>query len=607
MAQINHNISSPNDDLGDQLRTAFGNQNTMNTELYDTKVDEVAGKGLSTNDFTNTLKAKLDALNAGAGINIQADWEQEDDTADDYIKNKPTEYFNSVGSFHYADLTTQTTPLSGVANVEKNLTNDIDGAETDLTNAPYGISTLWDSAGSELDFSQLAIGDVVNLRTTLKVTTSTANQNIHVYARIGIGSSSEKDLLIGSKFVETAGEITFDEELTIVISKEDYINYIGELFLLSENNSTIKVQEFEFVVIRKNINVIDIDGLTDLSATRTPTNVQINSSTGTSALIGLADATNAGLLKPAKYTVLENTSGTNTGDQDLSGKANIASPTFTGTPLAPTATLGTNTTQVATTAFVLENSSSSNYWTKTGDDIANNNTGFVGIGTSTPRTKLEITPVAGVNFQFTNSSPNRGVIQLINNSTSSIPLDINASEYDVKVQTASTIFIDSSKIKLKKPTDIIGASSTEYIALNLSNSSSTANQLVTLDFTNASVTTARIKSKIYLGGLGGDFQVFVRNITNTAYLQGLLIEATGLATLPSVTNALIEADTTGKALVTKEYVNRTFTVATLPSVASGVAHATVTDATAPTYLGTLTGGGAVTCPVFYNGTTWVSH
>jgi hypothetical protein len=33
-------------------------------------------------------------------------------------------------------------------------------------------------------------------------------------------------------------------------------------------------------------------------------------------------------------------------------KANLASPTFTGTPAAPTATAGTNTTQIATTAFV---------------------------------------------------------------------------------------------------------------------------------------------------------------------------------------------------------------------------------------------------------------
>jgi hypothetical protein len=36
----------------------------------------------------------------------------------------------------------------------------------------------------------------------------------------------------------------------------------------------------------------------------------------------------------------------------IASKANINSPTFTGTPAAPTASSGTNTTQLATTAFV---------------------------------------------------------------------------------------------------------------------------------------------------------------------------------------------------------------------------------------------------------------
>jgi len=40
---------------------------------------------------------------------------------------------------------------------------------------------------------------------------------------------------------------------------------------------------------------------------------------------------------------------------NLALKANIASPTFTGTPAAPTAAPGTNTTQIATTAFVIAN------------------------------------------------------------------------------------------------------------------------------------------------------------------------------------------------------------------------------------------------------------
>jgi Tfp pilus assembly major pilin PilA len=36
----------------------------------------------------------------------------------------------------------------------------------------------------------------------------------------------------------------------------------------------------------------------------------------------------------------------------ISSKADIASPTFTGTPAAPTATGGSNTTQIANTAYV---------------------------------------------------------------------------------------------------------------------------------------------------------------------------------------------------------------------------------------------------------------
>ena len=51
---------------------------------------------------------------------------------------------------------------------------------------------------------------------------------------------------------------------------------------------------------------------------------------------------------------------------------------------------------------------------------------------------------------------------------------------------------------------------------------------------------------------------------------------------------------------------KNYKVSTLPSGVIGD-HAYVTDATAPTYLGTLTGGGSIVCPVFYNGKTWVSY
>jgi len=54
----------------------------------DLKVDKVAGKELSENDFTDILKNKLDGIAAGAEVNVNADWNSV--SGDSEILNKPT-------------------------------------------------------------------------------------------------------------------------------------------------------------------------------------------------------------------------------------------------------------------------------------------------------------------------------------------------------------------------------------------------------------------------------------------------------------------------------------------------------------------------------------
>ena len=49
-----------------------------------------------------------------------------------------------------------------------------------------------------------------------------------------------------------------------------------------------------------------------------------------------------------------------------------------------------------------------------------------------------------------------------------------------------------------------------------------------------------------------------------------------------------------------------YTVATLPTVGTQGRRAWVTDALAPVFLSAVVGGGAVVCPVFDNGSTWVA-
>ena len=64
------------------------------------KVDKVDGKGLSTNDFTDSLKSKLDGIASGAEVNVQSDWNQTSTTADDYIKNKPQNLVQDANYVH---------------------------------------------------------------------------------------------------------------------------------------------------------------------------------------------------------------------------------------------------------------------------------------------------------------------------------------------------------------------------------------------------------------------------------------------------------------------------------------------------------------------------
>jgi hypothetical protein len=105
-------------------------------------------------------------------------------------------------------------------------------------------------------------------------------------------------------------------------------------------------------------------------------------------------------------------------------------------------------------------------------------------------------------------------------------------------------------------------------------------------------------------------------ITNTTSAVNNLT-ATGATTTNSPVISAVGSDTnisinltpkgTGSIVATAPVRLQGYTVATLPTAGTAGRTAYVTDATAPTYLGTLTGGGAVRTPVFDNGTAWVSY
>lgn len=87
----NVSITKGNVGLGNVDNTADADKpiSTAAQTALDGKVDKITGKGLSEANFTDAEKTKLAGIAAGADVNVQPDWNQGNDAADDYIKNKP--------------------------------------------------------------------------------------------------------------------------------------------------------------------------------------------------------------------------------------------------------------------------------------------------------------------------------------------------------------------------------------------------------------------------------------------------------------------------------------------------------------------------------------
>lgn len=107
-------------DLVAGLQSEITAQNPLSADLI---VD-----GTTNKVFTLTMKNKLDGIEAGAEVNVQSDWNQSDNTKDDYIKNKPN-LATVATSGDYDDLTNK--PTIPAAQIQS------DWAQTDNTKKDY--------------------------------------------------------------------------------------------------------------------------------------------------------------------------------------------------------------------------------------------------------------------------------------------------------------------------------------------------------------------------------------------------------------------------------------------------------------------------------------
>lgn len=121
-----------------------------------------------------------------------------------------------------------------------------------------------------------------------------------------------------------------------------------------------------------------------------------------------------------------------------SSKADLASPTFTGTPKAPTATAGTNTTQIATTAFV--KTATDNAVANIGTTVTNSNSSAVpiqsGIGKSI--TSVALTQGKWVLLGKVRFTANTSGVRRLNISTTSGATSVDVQAWPVQGSSSTT-------------------------------------------------------------------------------------------------------------------------------------------------------------------------
>lgn len=196
---------------------------------------------------------------------------------------------NSISPVHYNLIVSESTPVDGITIYTNNGKNSI---------KPVG------TAGVYTKITTSATGQVISGTTLSDVDLPSTSQNANIVHKSG------DETIAGTKTFSTS---------PVVPSKST----------AAGNNATVVATEAQVYAVQSNL-------------TAHTGNVS-NPHSVTKAQVGLGNVDNTSDVDKPVSTA------TNTA---LALKANIASPAFTGTPSAPTATAGTNTTQIATTAFV---------------------------------------------------------------------------------------------------------------------------------------------------------------------------------------------------------------------------------------------------------------
>lgn len=155
----------------------------------------------------------------------------------------------SAGYAVYEDSKVTTTTLA--AGVFTVIPNDALGTNTTNTYLPLGVTNLWNAGTSSFDFSELAVGDAIEMRIIVQPTTTSNNTEIELDLFLGSGGAQYKVPFITTQNFQFAGLFEATRYTSFPIRDEDTRTSPAQFKAIADKNCTLQTDDF-FVKVTRN-------------------------------------------------------------------------------------------------------------------------------------------------------------------------------------------------------------------------------------------------------------------------------------------------------------------------------------------------------------------
>jgi hypothetical protein len=158
----------------------------------------------------------------------------------------------SGGWADYADVATIGSPIA-VSAVPAVLTNDGLGVDTNTSYLPVGgngITQLWNTSSNGFDFSDLNVGDMLEIRMDIDVIIASNNTAVDVNLHMGSGGTVIVPFISQQNF-KTTGTFEVIRYMGLYIGSTDVRDTLAQLKINADNNCTCIVNGWYIKATRR--------------------------------------------------------------------------------------------------------------------------------------------------------------------------------------------------------------------------------------------------------------------------------------------------------------------------------------------------------------------